>query len=94
MVSHSEKVMFEIYRDAAPDGAYHAVYFTELDHHNREAEISRALHGRHVFDGFIRFDLRSQAKKTINEILERLNDGEELMPADIERALKPYSPDP
>lgn len=85
-----DKVMFEIYREASPDGRYRVVYFTELDDHNKEAEISRALHGEHVFDGFLRKEGKDRAKRVVNAILERLNRGESLLPADIERELKPF----
>ena len=39
----SNKVMFEIYREAGYGRKYRVVYFTELNEHNKEAEINRAL---------------------------------------------------
>ena len=84
------KVMFEIYREGGYNRAYRVVYFTELNDHNRETEFNRALAGEHVYDGFIRDDARKDAKAVVREILGRLNDGEDLTAAEIERSLAPY----
>jgi hypothetical protein len=84
------KVMFEIYREGGYNRAYRVVYFTELNDHNRETEFNRALAGEHVYDGFIREDARKEAKAVVRELLGRLNDGEELAAADLERSLAPY----
>ena len=86
----SDKVMFEIYRDPVHNGKYRVVYFTELNDHNREQEFNHALRGDHVFDGFIRNYGKERAKETINQLLERLNSGERVDTADIERELQPY----
>lgn len=86
-----ERIMFEIYRDVSRNGAYEVIYFTELDDHNREAEINRAANGEHVYDGFIRNRGKDQAKLVLGSILERLNNGEEVRPADIERELQQYT---
>jgi hypothetical protein len=87
----SDKVMFEIYREPY-QGRYRVVYFTELQDHNKETEINRAMAGDHFYDGFIRNYRKDQAKETINRILERLNDGESLTPADVERELQLHAP--
>ena len=50
----SDKVMFEIYRDAEFGRRYHVVYFTELDEHTKDKEINDAMRGEHVFDGYLR----------------------------------------
>jgi len=83
----SEKTMFEIYRETAYSGRYKVVYFTELQEHNKETEINRALAGDHVYDGFLRNYRRDEAKQIIEDLLERMNRGESLGPQDIERAL-------
>ena len=85
-----DKIMFEIYRDAARNGDYQVIYFTELDDHTREVEINRAANGEHVFDGFIRNRGKDQAKLVLGSILERLNRGERLQTAEIERELQPF----
>lgn len=87
MATASDRTMFEIYREADYGRRYHVVYFTELDEHNKEAEINRALAGEHFFDGFL-MDLRKdEGKRQIGEIVARLNRGEALTAADVEREL-------
>lgn len=86
----SEKVMFEIYREAAFNRRYRVVYFTELDEHNKDAEINDALRGEHVFDGFLRNYTKEEAKRTVAAILERLNAGEALGGPEIARELAPF----
>ncbi|HWC20296.1 MAG TPA: hypothetical protein VG498_24990 [Terriglobales bacterium] len=86
-----DKIMFEIYKDIARNGDYRVIYFTELDDHNREAEINRAANGEHVYDGFIRNRGKDQAKLVLGSILERLNKGESVESEQIERELLPYT---
>ncbi|HYK88747.1 MAG TPA: hypothetical protein VE398_08255 [Acidobacteriota bacterium] len=84
--------MFEIYREDVHQGAYRVVYFTELEEHNRESEISRAMAGEHFYDGFIAFDHRESAKQEIAETLDLLNGGESLTRADVGRRLSSFEP--
>jgi hypothetical protein len=86
-----DKIMFEIYKDIARNGNYRVIYFTELDDHNREAEINNAASGEHLYDGFILNRGKDRAKLALGSILERLNSGEQLQAADIERELQPYA---
>ncbi len=79
--------MFEIYREADYGRQYRVVYFTELDEHNKEAEINRAMAGEHFFDGFLRDLRKDEGKRRINEIVARLNKGESLTADDVEREL-------
>ncbi len=92
MPFESDKIMFEIYREATYSGQYRVVYFTELQDHNKESEINRAMAGEHFYDGFIRTFKKDQAKETISELLARLNKGEKLSPEDVAETLKPYMP--
>jgi hypothetical protein len=92
MAFESDKIMFEIYRESTYSGQYKVVYFTELQDHNKEHEISRAMAGEHFYDGFIRNYRKDQAKEVIGKLLERLNGGETLTPADFERELQPFVP--
>lgn len=92
VMTDEKRVMFEIYRDADDQGRFRVVYFTELGEHERELEISAAFRGDHVFDGFILTRERFQAKSAINSILDRLNSGEPVAQAEIERELRPYMP--
>lgn len=86
----SDKVMFEIYREPEFGRKYRVVYFTELDEHNKEREINDAMRGDHIFDGFLRNYNKLEGKRIVAEILERLNSGESVSAADIERELKPF----
>jgi hypothetical protein len=86
----SQKIMFEIYRETPREGRYRVVYFTELDEHNKEKEINDAMRGDHVFDGFIRNHGKEEAKRAVTQILDRLNQGENLTPAEIASALQPF----
>lgn len=89
MPAASDKIMFEIYREAGYDRQYRVVFFTELDEHNKEREINRAMAGEHFLDGFIKELNRDEGKRRINEVLKRLNAGEELNPSDVESQLAP-----
>jgi len=87
MVFESDKVMFEIYRETEYTGRYRVVYFTELEDHNKEWEINRAMMGEHFCDGFIKNHRKEEAKEILSGIVERLNSGERLAAAEVERAL-------
>ena len=67
----SDKIMFEIYREATYTGQYRVVYFTELNDQNKEYEINRAMAGEHFYDGFIKNYLKDEAKDIIDGILKR-----------------------
>ena len=83
----SDKIMFEIYREAEYDRRYRVVYFTELDENNKASEINRAMAGEHFFDGFLRELRKDEGKRKVQELLERLNDGETFGPELVEREL-------
>ena len=61
----SDKVMFEIYREADYAQQYGVVYFTEWNEHNKETEINRAMAGEHFFACFLEGtrDKRGQAPR-------------------------------
>jgi hypothetical protein len=92
MPFESDKIMFEIYKESTYTGQHRVVYFTELQDHNKEFEISRAMAGEHFYDGFIRSYRKDQAKQVISRFLDRLNSGARLTSADLERELKDYIP--
>ena len=92
MPFESDKIMFEIYKETTYSGKYCVVYFTELQDHNKETEISRAMAGEHFYDGFIRAYRKDQAKETIEKLLARLNEGEPLTPEQVEQEIKPFIP--
>lgn len=86
----SEKTMFEIYRDTAYSGKFRVVYFTELQDHDKDREISHAFSGEHLFDGYLRNYGKDEAKRVIEKLLERLNAGEAIGAAEIRSALAQY----
>ena len=92
MPFESDKIMFEIYRETTYSGKYRVVYFTELQDHNKESEISRAMAGEHFYDGFIRAYRKDQAKELIDQILTRMNEGETVTATQIDEELKPFRP--
>ena len=81
------KIMFEIYQEKY-SGEYKVVYFTELNDHTRETEISKALAGDHIYDGFIKEFKKDEAKQIIERLLDQMNEGEELTSEEIEAALE------
>ena len=92
MPFESDKIMFEIYKEATYSGRYRVVYFTELQDHNKETEINRAMAGEHFYDGFIRQYRKDQAKAAIDGIIDRLNQSERLGKEDVDNALAPFKP--
>ena len=90
LTSDTKKVMFEIYRDADFGGKYKVVHFTELGEHDKEKEIDDAMRGQHIFDGFLLHRERNQAKVIVDEILNRLNNGEQIDETAIRESLQPY----
>ncbi|MCI0337547.1 MAG: hypothetical protein L0226_08225 [Acidobacteria bacterium] len=86
----SEKVMFQIYREESYNRRYKVVYFTELNEHNKETEINRAMAGEYFFDGFLIETHKEEAKAIIDRVLTRLNDGEAIGADEFERELAGY----
>jgi hypothetical protein len=86
-VAEHERIMFEIYREADYDRLFRVVYFTELDEHNKESEINRAMAGEHVYDGFIPERNNDRHKAAIAAIVDRLNADEPLTADHIETTL-------
>ena len=82
--------MFEIYKEKAYTGEYRVVYFSELDDHNKDIEIDRAMKGDHFFDGFILTLKKERAMKQIEDIVYRLNEGETLDDQYLNMQLKEF----
>ncbi len=91
MAFEADKVMFEVYREPF-SGKFKVVYFTELQDHNKEWEINRALSGEHFYDGFIRNYRKEEAKAEIQHLLDRMNSGEPVTPDQFEEAIRPFIP--
>jgi len=88
--SFKDKIMFEIYKANDYTDEYRVVYFSELDDHNRDKEIDNAMKGDHFFDGFILTLKKERAIKQIEDILEKLNDGETLDEHNIIKQLEEF----
>ena len=84
------KVMFEVYREGGYNRRYRVVYFTELNDRNRDAELNRCLAGESFLSGYLREDARKEGRVVINDVLRRLNDGEDVPPEDLEADLAPH----
>jgi len=82
--------MFEVYREAACDRRYRAVYFTELDESQRDAAIDAALAGEHVFDGFIKAADGEAARRLIESFLGRVNAGADGTADELAAMLAPF----
>jgi hypothetical protein len=91
MAFESEKTMFEIYRETTYSGQFRIVYYTELQDHNKEAEINRAIAGEHFLDGFIKDYRKEEAKAILEAMVDRMNRGEPLKPEDVVAALGEHS---
>jgi hypothetical protein len=81
--------MFEVYREGGYDRRYRVVYFTDLNDRNRDHELNRCLAGEGFLSGYIAEASRKEARGIIGAALRRLNDGEELTPAELESELAP-----
>ena len=92
MALATDRIMFEIYRETTYSGWYRVVYFTELNDHNRDTEINRALAGEHFYDGFIKSFRKDEAKRVIEEAIAQLNEGRAMDPQALADALAPYTP--
>jgi hypothetical protein len=91
--SFKDKIMFEIYKANDYTDEYRVVYFSELDDHNRDKEIDNAMKGDHFFDGFILTLKKERAMKQIEDILEKLNDGETLDDQYVNKQLEEFLAD-
>jgi hypothetical protein len=92
MAFATDRIMFEIYRETTYSGRYRVVYFTELNDHNRDTEINRALAGEHFFDGFIGSFRKDEAKTIIAAAVSQLNMGQTVDQEALAAALAPYAP--
>lgn len=84
------KIMFDVYREGGYDRRYRVCYFTELNDHNRDTELNRCLAGESFYSGYLVESSRKDARVVIGQALKRLNDGEDLGPAQLEAELAPY----
>lgn len=79
--------MFEIYRDNTYSKEFRVVYFSELNDHNRDKEIDRAMLGDHFYDGFFLTLKKERAMRDIEQVVSRLNTGDSFNRDDLKQAL-------
>lgn len=84
------KVMFEVYREGGYNRRYRVCYFTELNDHNRDTELNRCLAGESYYSGYLRENSRKEGRAVINDVLRRLNDGEDVAPEELGAQLQPH----
>lgn len=84
--------MFEIYKDDTYNEKYEVIYYTELDEDSKYTEIQKAFSGTSYYNGYIGFSRNSEAKKIINSILDKLNNGVQITEKEIGELLKEYTP--
>lgn len=82
MAQVSAKSMFEIYRQKDFNRKFKLIIYTELNEHNKETEINRAMDGDSVFDGFLKDSTKEGAKIVLKEIIDEMNKKEEPMNED------------
>lgn len=90
MPTETEKIMFMIYKESSYTDDYKVCYFTELNEHNKESEYNKALAGEFYYDGYLKSKSKRAGKKLLDQLIARLNNGENLPPDDIESALGEY----
>lgn len=91
MAFESDKTMFEIYREKNFNKKFRCIIYTELNEHNKHAEINRAMDGDSVFDGFLRDLTKVEGKKVLMDILNEMNQrGEAFSQEEIKEKLKEY----
>ena len=84
------KVMFSVYRDAGGDSPFDVIYYTELEEHDRDAQIARVMAGETIHDGFLAESALADGKEAVSAILTRLNHGETMDASEIAAMLGPY----
>lgn len=91
MAQVSAKSMFEIYREKDFNKKFKLIIYTELNEHNKETEINRAMDGDSVFDGFLKDSTKEEAKKILKDIIDEMNKSEQaLSEVQIKEKLSEY----
>lgn len=71
------KTMFEIYREGDYNRRFRAIFYTDLEEHERDREIARAASGETVFSGFIDDARKEAAKEAVEQLVAQLNELDE-----------------
>ncbi len=72
-----ERTMFEIYREGDYNRAFRYIFYTDLEEHARDGEISKAANGEMIFTGFLSDDTKEEARGVVESIIDELNDMDE-----------------
>ena len=89
-----DRVMYEIYREEGYGQKIRVVYYTLLEEHQRDIEITRAMAGEHIYDGFFPAHRQTDAQQAIDAVVARIDAGESLTEPQIDELLSPYAPPP
>ncbi|MCH7721571.1 MAG: hypothetical protein IH988_11400 [Planctomycetes bacterium] len=87
-----DQVMYEIYREEGYGKKVRVVYYTLLEEHQRDIEITRAMAGEHIYDGFFPAHRQADAQPAIEAVVARIDAGESLTEPQIDELLDPYAP--
>ena len=87
-----DRVMYEIYREEGYGQRTRVVYYTLLEEHQRDIEITRAMAGHHIYDGFFPAHRQADAQQAIEAVIARIDAGESLTEPQIDELLTPYAP--
>jgi hypothetical protein len=90
MPIESDKIMFEVYRETGFDRRYKVVFYTELDEHDRDAQIGAAFAGEHFYDGFVHGGNAAAAKEVLSAFVGRLNSGFAATAEELEALLSAF----
>ncbi len=89
-----ERTMFEIFREGDYNRAFHYIFYTDLEEHARDDQISKAAAGETVFSGFFEDENKEDARGVIESIVDELNDMDEdeagMDPAVIQDRLRKF----
>ncbi|MCR9159844.1 MAG: hypothetical protein ACE37F_05805 [Nannocystaceae bacterium] len=72
-----ERTMFEIFREGDYNRAFHYIFYTDLEEHARDDQITKAAAGETVYTGFLADETKEQARAVVEAIVDELNDMDE-----------------
>jgi len=91
-----ERTMFEIFREGDYNRAFHYIFYTDLEEHARDDQITKAAKGETVFSGFLDDAKKEDARSVLEAIVDDLNDMDEdedeaaMQPDEIRKRLSEY----
>lgn len=89
-----ERTMFEIFREGDYNRAFHYIFYTDLEEHARDDQITKAAAGETVYTGFLDDEKKEEARSVVETIVDELNDMDEdeagMDPAVIKQRLSAF----